>query len=413
MKIEMRQFFNYPGSQDSKLGAKLGNLKSLRIKMKSLVSVRKYREYELAGLKDIVNACMDDIGGLSSMINRSDKVLLKPNLLRSSSPGQAIITHPTFVEAVAELLVDYGAQLSLGDSPPLGNLSRVLSKSGYDNFMKRLNVKPCPFIRKRSLDCQENRLFRRLELAEEVFEFDKVINLPKIKTHCQMGLTLAIKNLFGTVIGTDKASWHLRAGKNIDSFATLLVQIYEQISPAVSIVDGVLGMEGNGPNSGKPRLIGIVAAGQDAVALDSVIAYLLGFPINLVKTCAVGSELGLGVADPAGTTIVGDELKGFPLADFERPKSMTMSWNLSYWNPLRRFLENHIITKPSIDASICRNCGVCMNHCPPGAIKNDNGVMKIDRRICISCFCCHELCVNDAVVIVEPYLGKLMSKISR
>lgn len=381
--------------------------------MKSLVSVRKYSEYELAGLKEIVNNCMDDLGGLKSMINRSDKVLLKPNLLRSSNPGQAIVTHPTFVEAVAELLVDYGAQLSLGDSPPLGNLARVLSKSGYDNFMKRLNVKPCPFIRKRSLDCLNSRLFRRLELAEEVFEFDKVVNLPKIKTHCQMGLTLAVKNLFGTVIGTDKASWHLRAGKNIDSFATVLVQIYEQISPMVSIVDGVLGMEGNGPNSGKPRRIGIVAAGQDAVALDSVIASLLDFPIDLVKTCVVGSDLGLGVADPEGIAVVGDELGGFPITDFERPKSMTMSWNLSYWNPFRRFLENHVITKPAIDASICKSCGICMNHCPPGAIKSKNGMMKIDTRVCISCFCCHELCDNDAVMIVEPYLGKLLSKVSR
>ena len=381
--------------------------------MKSLVSVRKSSEYELAGLKEIVNNCMEDLGGLKSMINRSDKVLLKPNLLRSSNPGQAVVTHPTFVEAVAELLVDHGAQLSLGDSPPLGNLARVLSKSGYDNFMKRLNVKPCPFTRKRSLDCLNSRLFRRLELAEEVFEFDKVVNLPKIKTHCQMGLTLAVKNLFGTVIGMDKASWHLRAGKNIDSFATVLVQIYEQISPVVSIVDGVLGMEGNGPNSGKPRRIGIVAAGQDAVALDSVIASLLDFPIDLVKTCVVGSDLGLGVADPEGITVVGDELDGFPITDFERPKSMTMSWNLSYWNPFRRFLENHVITKPAIDASICKSCGICMNHCPPGAIKSKNGMMKIDTRVCISCFCCHELCDNDAVMIVEPYLGKLLSKVSR
>ncbi|MDQ1284914.1 MAG: hypothetical protein QG663_317 [Thermodesulfobacteriota bacterium] len=381
--------------------------------MKSLVSVRKYSEYELGGLKEIVNNCMDDLGGLKSMINRSDKVLLKPNLLRSSNPGQAIVTHPTFVEAIAELLVDHGAQLSLGDSPPLGNLARVLSKSGYDNFMKRLNVKPCPFTRKRSLDCLNSRLFRRLELAEEVFEFDKVVNLPKIKTHCQMGLTLAVKNLFGTVIGMDKASWHLRAGKNIDSFATVLVQIYEQISPVVSIVDGVLGMEGNGPNSGKSRRIGIVVAGQDAVALDSVIASLLDFPIDLVKTCVVGSDLGLGVADPAKIAVVGDELGGFPITDFERPKSMTMSWNLSYWNPFRRFLENHVITKPAIDASICKSCGICMNHCPPGAIKSKNGMMKIDTRVCISCFCCHELCDNDAVMIVEPYLGKLLSKVSR
>lgn len=381
--------------------------------MKNPVSVRKLSDYEAPGLKDIVNRCMDDLGGLTSMIRRSDKVLLKPNLLRSANPGQAIVTHPAFVESVAELLVDFGAQVSLGDSPPLGNLGRVLSKSGYDGFMKRLDIKPCPFNEKRTFDCANNRVFRKLDLAAEVFEFDSIVNLPKIKTHCQMGLTLAVKNLFGTVVGTDKASWHLRAGKDFDSFATVLVQIYEQIRPVVSIADGILGMEGNGPNSGKPRRLGLVAAGRDAVALDTTIAFLLGFPLNLLKTSVVGGNLGLGVAELERITILGDELDGFPLNDFKRPESMTMSWNLSYWNPIRRFLENHIITKPEIDSSLCKNCGVCMTHCPPGAIRSENGAMKIDRRVCISCFCCHELCDSNAVAIVEPYLGKLLSRISR
>jgi uncharacterized protein (DUF362 family)/Pyruvate/2-oxoacid:ferredoxin oxidoreductase delta subunit len=381
--------------------------------MKSLVSVGTARDYELEGLKRIINASVDNVGGFESIVSRSDKVLLKPNLLMSATPDKAVVTHPVFAQAVASLVIDYGAKVFIGDSPPLGNLGRVLGRSGYTDFMTTLNVEPCPFVRQRSIECSDGRLFRRLDLAAEVFEFDRVINLPKLKTHTQMGLTLAVKNLFGTVLGTDKASWHLRAGKNIDHFATVLVQILEQIQPALSIVDGILGMEGNGPNSGKPRFIGIVGAAKDAVALDAVIASLVGFPINALRTCVVGQEMGLGVADLAKVEIIGSDLSSFPLNDFKRPKAMSMAWNLSYWNPVRRFLENHIITKPSINPLICKNCGVCVSHCPPSAISVRNGTAKIDRRICISCFCCHELCGNNAVDILEPYLGRLLSRVSR
>ena len=87
-----------------------------------------------------------------------------------------------------------------------------------------------------------------------------------------------------------------------------------------------------------------------------------------------------------------------------------MAWNLSYWNPIRRFLENHLITRPEINPSSCEACGICSQHCPPQAISEQNGRMVIDRKKCISCFCCHELCSNEAVQIVLPRFGRFLSK---
>ncbi|MDR3605385.1 MAG: DUF362 domain-containing protein [Syntrophaceae bacterium] len=381
--------------------------------MEPLVSVGKAQDYDVARLKENIYKRIEDIGGFGAIVGRSDKVLIKPNLLMSAAPEKAVVTHPAFVEAVASLIIDHGAGVFIGDSPPLGNLNKVLAKSGYDDFMRKMNIQSCPFTRKRSLDCCDGRVFRRLELAEEIFEFDKIINLPKLKTHTQMGLTIAVKNLFGTVVGTDKASWHLRAGKNIDHFATVLVQILELVRPAVSIVDGILGMEGNGPNNGAPRFIGLVAAGVDAVALDAVLASLVNFPPNMMRTCVIGQELGLGVSDLSRITTVGDELDEFPITDFRQAKSVTMAWNLSYWNPLRRFLEKYMITRPMIDHTLCKKCGICMTHCPPSAISEKNGTFKIDRKKCISCFCCQELCENDAVRVLEPVMGRVLSRISR
>ncbi len=381
--------------------------------MKSIVSVRRCDQYELSLLRHNIGKAITDCSSSNPMIKFGDRILLKPNLLRAASPDRAIVTHPLFVQAVAEILSDYGAHLSIGDSPPLGNLNRVLLKSGYEPFLKRMNIKIVPFLNKKIVEFGDDRIYKRLELAAEAFEFDRLVNLAKLKTHCQMTLTLAVKNLFGLVIGTDKASWHLRAGRVTDNFAHVLLQIYETVRPDISILDGILGMQGNGPNTGEPRQVGIVSASTDAIAMDSVIARLVGFPVESVRTCVLGNELKLGNSSFDRIEVIGDDLTGFPITDFKAPKSMSMAWNLSYWNPVRRFMENHIITKPKIDASVCKNCGICMNHCPPQAISEKDGKMAIDRKACISCFCCHELCGSEAITITQPLLGRLLAKISK
>jgi len=385
----------------------------LKSVMRSLVTIRKCEDYDPQRVTAVIEKIFDDLGGIASVVKTGDRVLLKPNLLKSADPSQAVVTHPTVVEAVAATVLDCGGVPFVGDSPPLGNLPRVLSKCGYDPFMKKMGIQTVPFVEKTPVEFPGDKLFRRIDLAKEIFEFDAVINLPKLKTHTQMVLTLAVKNLFGAVIGTDKAAWHLRAGREFATFATVLVQIYDRVRPVVSIMDGVLAMEGNGPNSGDPRHVGIIAAARDAVALDAVICRLIGFPVDSVPTCAVAVGLGVGVVDMDGIDMVGDALDGFPLRDFKPPKSMSMAWNLSYGNPIRRFLENHLITRPEIDALSCETCGICLEHCPPGAIHEQDSRMVIDRKKCISCFCCHELCPNQAVRIVLPRVGRFLSKITR
>jgi uncharacterized protein (DUF362 family)/ferredoxin len=381
--------------------------------MNSLVTIRKCEDYDLNRLTPVIGRVLDDLGGIGSLIKPGDRVLLKPNLLRAAGPSQAAVTHPAVVEAVASLVVDHGATPFIGDSPPLGNLSKVLTKGGYDPFMNKMGIRAVPFANKEEVEFPSGRLFRRMDLAREVFEFDAVINLPKLKTHMQMMLTLAVKNLFGTVIGTDKASWHLRAGREVDTFATVLVQIYDRIRPVVSILDGILAMEGDGPNSGDPRHVGIIGASKDAVALDAVVCRLVGFSPESLLTCAIAQQAGVGNAAPDQIEVIGDQLSGFPLTDFKAPKSMTMAWNLSHWNPVRRFMENHIITKPEIDPASCIGCKICLQHCPPQAISERDGHVAIDRKKCISCFCCHELCSNEAVRIVKPFFGRILSKLTR
>ncbi|MBI5570958.1 MAG: DUF362 domain-containing protein [Desulfomonile tiedjei] len=381
--------------------------------MQSLVTVRTCANYDASAVSAVLRTVVDDLGGMHRWIKPGDRVLLKPNLLKSAAPSEAVVTHPAVVEAVAALVLDCSARPFVGDSPPLGNLPRILAKSGYDPFMKRMGIQAVPFTRKRVVEFSDGRLFRRIDLAAEAFEFDAVISLPKLKTHCQMLLTLAVKNLFGTVIGTDKASWHMRSGRDADTFATALVQIYEKIHPRLSVIDGILAMEGNGPNSGQPRQLGIVAASEDAIALDSVVCRLVGFPVDALRTCVIGEQLGVGTADPDRIEVAGDGLQGLPPVKFKPPKSMTVAWNMSRLNPIRRFMENHMVIRPAIDAAACKVCGTCESHCPPHAITQVAGAMTIDRRKCISCFCCHELCSHDAIRIQQPALGRLLGYMTR
>lgn len=381
--------------------------------MKSLVSVRECERYDSVALSHTIESVVNDLGGWRSWIKRGDRVLLKPNLLMSAHPDRAVVTHPAFVEAVAAMVIDFGATPYLGDSPPMGKLGRVLSKSGYDTFMQRLNVKAVPFTETVPVEFSEDRVFRRIHLAKEVFELDAIVNLPKLKTHTQMVMTLAVKNLFGLIVGADKAGWHMAAGKDSDTFATVLVQILEKVRPVISIVDGIVGMEGNGPSNGAPRGVGVVGASTDAIALDAELCRIVGIPVDRVRTCVIGERLGLGNALPDRIERVGDPLKRFPLKDFKPPKSMTMTWNLGASNPIRKFFENHLITRPDIKTSACQACGICMSHCPPSAISQKGERMIIDRSKCISCFCCQELCPHNAITIVHPFLGRCLGAISR
>lgn len=377
------------------------------------MSIRKCQDYELGQVSSVLSKVLDDLGGLGVHIRAGDRVLLKPNLLMSAPPEKAIVTHPVVMEALACMVLDCRGKPFIGDSPPFGHLSKVLTKSGYDPFMRRLEVQAVPFSERLTIEFPESRIFRRIELAKEVFDFDMVLNIAKLKTHCQMLLTLSVKNLFGTVIGSDKVSWHLRAGRDTDSFATVLVQIYEKVRPAVSIIDGILAMEGNGPNNGSPRHLGVLMGSTDGIALDATVCKLVGYPVNALRTSYLGDRMGIGTTNPCHVKVLGDDLEGFPLRDFVPPKSINVVWNLSHWNPVRRFLENHVVTRPVIDPAVCKTCGVCLEHCPPQAISKKNQTMVIDKSKCISCFCCHELCIHGAVKIVQPRLGKFLGSLTR
>lgn len=254
------------------------------------VSLLAANSYELPQLRQSLEKLLQPLGGLSHYIKSGDRVLLKPNLLTGSRPTKECITRPEMVYCVAQMVKEVGGKPFLGDSPAFGTAKGVAKANGYLPLMEALEIPIVEFKGKRYQTEHED--FNHLRLSKEAMEADVVINLPKVKSHCQLTITLGVKNLFGCVPGKMKAWWHMEAGKDAHRFAEMLITTANAIKPDLTIIDGIIGHEGNGPSGGEPRELGVLGASSDVFALDWSMAYILQVNPHSVPTLAVQSRLG-------------------------------------------------------------------------------------------------------------------------
>ncbi|GAI93281.1 unnamed protein product, partial [marine sediment metagenome] len=198
--------------------------------------------------------CFDILDQFCGDLIRKDSfVIIKPNFLSASSPEQAILTNPMIVKCAAEYVLSKGIRPQISDSPGTGSFERILRESGVKDALEGLDVEFKEF--KQSVKVDIGEPFGQIDMAEDAIKADVLINLPKLKTHSQMLLTLGVKNLFGCIAGYRKAEWHMRAGVDRHMFARLLFQIYRTLNPAVTIVDGILA-SGVIPGREKPLIFG-------------------------------------------------------------------------------------------------------------------------------------------------------------
>lgn len=219
------------------------------------VSLIRADSYELNALRSRLKILLEPIGGIQAFVKEGDRVLLKPNLLTGSRPTKECVTRPELVYCIAQLVKEAGGKPFLGDSPAFGSAKGVAKANGYLPLIEELNLPVVEFHGKPYQT--ENDNFDRLRLSKEAMDADVVINLPKVKSHVQLTLTLGVKNLFGCVPGKMKAWWHMEAGKDASRFGEMLVETAKAINPDLTIVDGIIGHEGNGPSGGEPRHLGI------------------------------------------------------------------------------------------------------------------------------------------------------------
>ncbi|MBP5977479.1 DUF362 domain-containing protein [Brasilonema sp. CT11] len=255
------------------------------------VSLIRATSYEREALRESLETLLEPLGGMAAFVKSGNRVLLKPNLLTGARPGKECTTRPELVYAVAQMVIEAGGKPFLGDSPAFGSAKGVALANGYQPILEELNVAITDFQGKRYQTVSED--FDHLLLCKEAMEADVVINLPKVKSHVQLVLTLGVKNLFGCVPGKMKAWWHMEAGKDANRFGKMLVETARTIDPDLTILDGVIAHEGNGPSGGEPRPLGILAASANVFALDRAMVEILNVSPEQVPTVAASIRMGL------------------------------------------------------------------------------------------------------------------------
>ncbi len=235
------------------------------------VSVVKADNYNIETVDKAVNDAVNLIGGWKNFIKKGDKVLIKPNMLTNVTPEKAVTTHPEVVRAVIKAVKNMGALPAVGDSPGISNLKSTAKRTGILTICEEENVPFVYFKQSKAYNYMEGRFIKQFELVDCLSDFDKIISVAKMKTHVFMGVTGAVKNLFGCIVGTDKARFHLRMQKHID-FAHVMVDLYQTIKPTLNIIDGITAMEGQGPMSGDVVDAKIIIASSDGFAADLIMA---------------------------------------------------------------------------------------------------------------------------------------------
>ncbi len=255
------------------------------------VSLIRADSYAQEVLRESLETLLEPLGGMATFVKPGNRVLLKPNLLTGARPSKECTTRPEVVYAVAQMVIEAGGKPFLGDSPAFGSAKGVAVANGYLPILENLNIPIIDFHGQRYQTVNEE--LNHLLLSKEAMEADVVINLPKVKSHTQLVLTLGVKNLFGCVPGKMKAWWHMEAGLDPNRFGEMLVETARTINPNLTILDGIIGHEGNGPSGGEPRPLGILGASPDVFALDRAMVEILNVPPAQVLTVAASLRLGV------------------------------------------------------------------------------------------------------------------------
>jgi len=299
----------------------------------SKVALVQCASYERETVDAAIGRALEPFGGLAGAsgfgrrIDAGSKVLVKPNFLRAAPSEAAVSPHPEIVRAVCTRLLDLGAKVRIGDSPAFGTAQGAAKACGVLKVAKELGIPVVEFRQPRSVRTAAVGGLN-LQIDREVLESDAVINLCKFKGHQQLGLTLAVKNLFGCITGKRKPIWHLRLGDRGNEFGEMLVEVYRHVAPTISVCDGVVAMEGNGPGLGIPRPLGLVMAAEDGVALDTVGAQIVGYPLEKLRVYCAARDLGVGAFDPDAIEIIGDlPLDQALVFDWKLPESLPIFFN--------------------------------------------------------------------------------------
>ncbi|MDI6917718.1 MAG: DUF362 domain-containing protein [Thermoplasmatales archaeon] len=338
------------------------------------VSIVKCNDYST--MKNAIKQSLDLIGGLGRIIKPNDRVLLKVNLLMAKKPEQAVTTHPSVVKAIIQLVKEKDGIPFVGDSAGGAGLTdKAFEVSCIKKVAEEENAELLNFERTGTYR------IKGLNIAKPLLDSDVIISLPKLKTHTFTFFTGAVKNFFGGIPGKQKSELHSKYPK-LNDFSNMILDIYSAVKPKLGIMDGVLGMEGDGPSNGEVVKSNVILSSFDCVSLDYVSSALIGYNPMGIATTRLAYERKLGETE--SIEIVGEKIENVKI-DFRKPVSEDAKENVV----------------PFVDKEKCAQCLTCVSICPVNAINIINDDITFNRTKCIRCYCCSELCPEGAIRLVK------------
>jgi len=358
----------------------------------TIVVKRRCDDYEYTKISKIITEMLDMMHFSEKYDFKDKNILIKPNLVAPMEPDKAVTTHPNIVKAVVEYLVKHGAnRIGIGDSG-LQTDDRIYEITGMNRVADEYGCNICKFDKGEiiNINNENNEILKYVPQSRYVVDADILIDIPKLKIHHAYIYTGAVKNLFGTVPGGNKLNIHAYAGKN-SRFEKILVDIYQTVKPTLCILDGIVGLEGNGPCNGNPVQSNLLLASYNGLALDLVACDSIGIDyreVGYLKDFVdrLNNEIQNNIK------VIGDEVE---VTKYNRPnliyKKMPFLFEI-----IAPSLSWIIKPVPKFDKEKCIKCGICVRTCPAKALRLET-YPKVNKKKCISCFCCQEACRSNAI----------------
>ncbi|MCP4129805.1 MAG: DUF362 domain-containing protein [bacterium] len=355
---------------------------------------------------EILPAMIDSLELNEWYKNLSKKtVFIKPNILGLFLPENHATTHPAVIRALVKFFRKAGALVKVGDNSGVGGrglIQRVITMTEIEEASDGAFVD----VTKNSIEVPvQSRFMDSTWVSKDMLESDILINVPKMKTHSLTVVTGAVKNMFGIVAGNHKSRCHAVAAK-VDDFGEVLSDIFMIRPPDLSILDAIVAQEGNGPSGGDPKPVGKILASTNAVALDTVMCKIMGFPPDKVHHLVHLKKHGMGSLNYNDIDIIGSVPQDLP---FNIPAAIQ---NFKFIGRLVNFILFGALlrSKLRLKKDLCSRCYICVAGCPTEAMTvQDDKYPGIEKKKCIKCLCCNELCPESAWEIrgkLKQYQGR-------
>lgn len=380
------------------------------------VALNKCTTYNTEEITEIIRAQFGALGITEETVC-GKSIVIKPNLVMNKPPEYAATTHPEVMRGCVRCLKELGAK-SITVAESYGGpytesairahyvgcgIKKVADEEGiclnYDTAAETL---PYP----------DGKRCRSFHVISPIVNADVILNICKLKTHSLTKMSCGVKNFFGVIPGVEKFEMHARFPKH-DDFCQMLTDLCAAVCrkcTVITVCDGIVGMEGNGPTGGTPRNYGVILSSLSPFCLDAAAEKLLGFE-GTVPLVAEAAKRGFCPKSCSELNIIGDSIDSLVTEDVVLPDADSLSVLTKlpdiFGGRLARFFSPH----PEINRKTCIGCGKCARSCPVHTIEIIKGKAVINHSNCIKCYCCQELCPINSVKIKKNPLIKLVQKL--